>query len=387
MHDPDARVSAYDYELPPGLIAAHPPAERDAGRLLVVERRSGRLAHRMIRDLPELLRPGDCLVLNDTRVLPARLFGRRTATGGKWEGLFLGLAPDGGWRLIGQTRGRLQPGESITLHPANQPTGADPAAAHGSGSPTARSAASPPAAWDDGDSLETAFTLQLVVCDGDGVWTARPERAADPLDLLNRFGTLPLPHYLERPLATPEDHERYQTTFARHPGAVAAPTAGLHFTPELLDRCRQRGVASTCVTLHVGLGTFRPIAAEHLDDHRMHSEWCALPAEAAAVLNRTRAAGGRIIAVGTTTVRTLESAALARAPVFHPWSGQTDLFIKPPYAFQAVDALLTNFHLPRSTLLVLVSAFAGRDLILQAYRAAVAERYRFYSYGDAMLIA
>jgi S-adenosylmethionine:tRNA ribosyltransferase-isomerase len=368
MPDPEAHVSAYDYELPPDRIAAEPLPERDAARMLVLDRKTQRSDHHTIRDLPALLNPGDCLVLNDTRVIPARLFGRRTSTGGRWEGLFLGTTPDGNWRLIGQTRGRLQPGESITLVPAHDDQG-------------------------NGD-LPREFLLWLVALDEDGVWTARPDVPAAPLDILSGFGTVPLPPYIDRPLATPEDRARYQTTFARESGAIAAPTAGLHFTPELLEQCAARGVPYAFVTLHVGLGTFRPISVEQLDHHRMHSEWCELPAATSDLLNQTRATGGRIVAVGTTSVRTLESAAAANLrserPMppfeFRPWSGHTDLFIRPPYRFQAVDALLTNFHLPRSTLLVLVSALAGRDLILRAYREAIEHGYRFYSYGDAMLI-
>ena len=368
MPDPEAQVSAYDYELPPDRIAAEPLPERESARLLVVDRDRQRLEHRTVGDLPSLLDPGDCLVLNDTRVIPARLFGRRTATGGRWEGLFLGTTTDGDWRLIGQTRGRLQPGESVTLVPAHDDRG-------NGGSPR-------------------EFVLWLVAVDEDAVWTARPELPVAPLEILSGFGTVPLPPYIDRALATPEDRARYQTTFAREPGAVAAPTAGLHFTPELLERCAARGIPHAFVTLHVGLGTFRPIGVEQLDQHRMHSEWCELAAATADLLNRTRAAGGRIVAVGTTSVRTLEAAVAATfrserampSPEFRPWSGHTDLFIRPPYRFQAVDALLTNFHLPRSTLLVLVSAFAGREFILQAYREAIEQGYRFYSYGDAMLI-
>ncbi|HUG90902.1 MAG TPA: tRNA preQ1(34) S-adenosylmethionine ribosyltransferase-isomerase QueA [Planctomycetaceae bacterium] len=367
MHDPDACVSAYDYELPDGLIAAEPLPERDAARMLVVHRATQRFEHRLVRDLPEFLRPGDCLVLNDTRVIPARLFGRRTATGGKWEGLFLGVTPDGEWQFIGQTRGRLQPGESITLHtPAEAGSGEE-------------------------------FELRLVACGAEGLWTARPAKDSDPLDVLARFGSVPLPPYIEASrslrasdpraaLASADDWTRYQTIFARRPGAVAAPTAGLHFTPELLERCGQAGISHAFVTLHVGLGTFRPIAAERLDDHRMHAEWCEIPVETAERLNQTRRAGGRVVAVGTTAVRTLESFARGDGGTFQPGSGRTDLFLRPPYAFPAVDALLTNFHLPRSTLLVLVSAFAGRELILRAYREAVDQRYRFYSYGDATMI-
>lgn len=351
-------ISHYDYDLPAELIAGVPLPQRDASRLLTLDRLTGRIAHRTFRDFPSLLQAGDLLVLNQTRVVPARLLGRRTATGGHWEGLFLGCRDNGDWRLIGQTRGKLQPGESITLHRADS-AGVDPAA-------------------------ET-LALQLLRRSDDGEWTARPDSDASAFELLDRFGAVPLPPYIERDRPTDLDRERYQTTFARTPGAVAAPTAGLHFTPEILARCRDRGVGIAFVTLHVGLGTFRPVSVERLDEHVMHHEWCELPQETVEAIGSTQSAGRRVIAVGTTTVRTLESVA-ARGPLT-AWTGQTNLFIRPPYEFRVVDALLTNFHLPRSTLLVLVSAFAGRESVLRAYASAIAQRYRFYSYGDAMLIA
>ena len=348
-------LSDYDYDLPAGLIADVPLAGRDESRLLVVDRQRGELLHRTIRDLPSLLLAGDCLVLNDTRVIPARLYGRRAATGGRWEGLFLGTTADGDWRLIGQTRGRLQPGEQIVITPAHRP--------------------------DSGDE----FRLTLVEIEADdGVWIVRPESTGDPVKLLGQFGTVPLPPYIHRQLATEESWSRYQTIYARHPGAVAAPTAGLHLTPELLDALEQQEIGQSFVTLHVGIGTFRPISAQLLSDHRMHSEWCELPVETAEQLNAARTNGGRIIAIGTTSVRVLESAAGDGG--LKPRRGETDLFIRPPYQFRGVDCLLTNFHLPRSSLLVLVSAFAGNDLIRRAYAEAIHERYRFYSYGDAMLI-
>jgi S-adenosylmethionine:tRNA ribosyltransferase-isomerase len=348
-------LSDYDYDLPAGLIADVPLAGRDESRLLLVDRQKGELVHRTIRDLPSLLEAGDCLVLNDTRVIPARLYGRRASTGGRWQGLFLGTTAGGDWRLIGQTRGRLRPGEQIVITPAHRP--------------------------DCGDE----FRLTLVEIEADdGVWIARPESSGDPFKLLDQYGTVPLPPYIHRQLATEEDWSRYQTIYARHPGAVAAPTAGLHLTPELLGALQQQGIQQTFVTLHVGIGTFRPISARLLSNHRMHSEWCELSVETAELLNATRTGGGRIVAVGTTSVRVLETAAADGA--LKPWRGEADLFIRPPYRFRAVDCLLTNFHLPRSSLLVLVSAFADIDLIRRAYEAAIQQRYRFYSYGDAMLI-
>jgi S-adenosylmethionine:tRNA ribosyltransferase-isomerase len=350
-------LSLYDYKLPPERIAREPPPRRDDARLLVVDRAGGKLEHRGIRDLPDLLQPGDCLVLNDTQVLPARIFGTRAATGGKWEGLYLGATSAGDWKLIGETRGRIQPGEQIILFPAHRLTATD------------------------------RLTLTLREKDDDGVWTARVDGDDSAIELLQQFGTVPLPPYIGRKLADTSDWERYQTTYARSPGAVAAPTAGLHFTPELLEACTARGLRRAAVTLHVGIGTFRPISVEKLSDHRMHAEWCELPSESAVILNQTRAAGGRIVAVGTTSVRTLESAAQHNPQgSLATWSGETDLFIRPPYEFRATDVLLTNFHLPRSTLLVLVSAFAGRELIQEAYQCALHAGYRFYSYGDAMLI-
>ncbi|MEX0715309.1 MAG: tRNA preQ1(34) S-adenosylmethionine ribosyltransferase-isomerase QueA [Planctomycetaceae bacterium] len=360
MHD----LADYDYDLPADLIAAHPPAERDAGRLLVLRSETGDIEHRTVRDLPGLLRRGDRLVLNDTRVLPARLFGRRAATGGKWEGLFLGVTPDGRWRMMSRTRGKLRPGESIELIPASDAT------------------ISGVAVSDAATAERIALTLRER--EADGVWQAEPNVAVDPLAILDRFGTMPLPPYIER-AAEFADRERYQTTFAHEPGAVAAPTAGLHFTPELLTACAVHGVDRTTITLHVGIGTFKPITVERLDEHVMHSEWRRLSEAAADEINDTRRRGGRIVAVGTTSVRTLESAADAEG-VVRAVSGPTELFIRPPYRFRAVDGLLTNFHLPRSSLLVLVSAFAGRERILRAYAEAISRHYRFYSYGDAMLL-
>jgi S-adenosylmethionine:tRNA ribosyltransferase-isomerase len=348
------RLSDYDYDLPSELIASEPAPRREDARLLVIHRDSGDFEHRTIRDLPEYLHAGDALVLNDTRVLPARLFGTRTATGGKWEGLFLSVDSDGNWQVLGQTKGKLQPGETITVHKAHTPE--DP---------------------------ET-FMLSLLKRGGEGQWTARPDSKASHIELLERFGTMPLPPYLNKPLATEQDRVRYQTTFADRPGSVAAPTAGLHFTPALFEQCSQRGVQIEKVTLHVGIGTFRPIQVEHLDDHVMHSEWCELSANTSARLNGVKNSGGRIVAVGTTSVRTLESA--SSSGTIKPFSGHTDLFIRPPYEFRAVNSLVTNFHLPQSSLLVLVSAFAGRELVREAYQTAIRERYRFYSYGDAMLI-
>lgn len=347
-------LSDYDYELPGELIARQPSQQRDASRLLVVDRQNGAIEHTSISDLPRFLRAGDSLVLNDTKVLPARLLGERTATGGAWEGLYLGTHGDNRWQILSKTRGKLQPGEQITLRPAH------------------------------GDSPAESFQLTLLERDHDGGWFVRPQNETDPIDVLKQFGTVPLPPYIERELATSEDWQRYQTTYARRYGAVAAPTAGLHFTPELLSQCVDQGIAQEFVTLHVGIGTFRPIAVENLDDHRMHAEWCELSELAATRLRQTKGQGSRIIAVGTTSVRTLETAACSGE--IASYCDQTDLFIRPPYEFRAVDGLLTNFHLPKSSLLVMISAFAGGELIRKAYAEAIAQQYRFFSYGDAMLI-
>ncbi len=349
---PLTQIDAYDYVLPPELIAQEPPIERDGGRLLLLDRRNQSFSHRMIRELPELLRPRDCLVLNNSRVVPAKLQGLRTKTGGKWEGLFLGLTSGRQWKLIGQTRGRIEIGETVTL--------------------------------TSSDNNHGALELELLERGPEGVWIWQPRALVDPWKLLDIYGRIPLPPYIERMSDRPQDRDRYQTTFAQTPGSVAAPTAGLHFTPELLERCRDQGIDRAEVTLHVGLGTFRPVSVTDIREHVMHPEWCTLSAETAVKLPQVRANGGRIVAVGTTACRTLETAVAANG--WAAWEGESRLFITPPYEFRAIDALLTNFHLPKSTLLMLVSAFAGYDLTRAAYAAAIAERYRFFSYGDAMLI-
>jgi len=347
-----SELDQYDYELPEELIAQEPSRERGDARLLVVRRDRQTIEHAHVRDLPRFLDANDCLVFNDTKVVPARLVGYRVATRGRWKGLFLAAdATSGLWRIIGHTRGKLQPGERIMLV--------------------------------DADGRE-AFALVLVSRLDEGAWAARPETAGDTWELLERAGRVPLPPYIRAGEMLPQDRERYQTIYARRPGAVAAPTAGLHFGPDLLKRLDAAGIHSTYVTLHVGMGTFRPIGVTRLDDHVMHSEWGELSAEAAEKLRETRRLGGRIVAVGTTGVRVLETA--ARGGELQPWSGETSLFIRPPYTFRAIDVLFTNFHLPRSTLLVLVRTFGGDSLIRRAYEAAILEHYRFFSYGDAMLI-
>jgi S-adenosylmethionine:tRNA ribosyltransferase-isomerase len=347
-----ADADLYDDDLPPELIAQQALADRAAARLLVVHRATGTLEHRQIRDLPELLAPGDLVVVNDTRVVPARLIGRRAATGGAWEGLFLRVDETTGlWQILAHTRGRPAIGESVALVDR---TGAE------------------------------GVTLELVGRGLGGTWLVRPSVAGPAEEVLARVGRVPLPGYIRGGDEQHGDLERYQTVFARAAGSAAAPTAGLHFTPDLLAALAARGIGRADVTLHVGIDTFRPITAERLDDHPMHTEWSACPEPTAAAIRATKARGGRVVAVGTTAMRTLETA--ARSGAVSAWSGPTDLFIQPGFSFHAVDCLLTNFHLPRTTLLVLVSTFASRELIQAAYAEAIRERYRFLSYGDAMVI-
>lgn len=344
-------LDEYDYELPRELIAQHALSARSDARLLVASRHDQSLAHAHVRDLGRYLAPGDCLVLNDTRVLPARLLGYRTNTGGRWSGLFVASDATGNWEVLSKTRGKLRPGERIMLQDRT---------AH--------------------DAFELTFLANL----GNSLWATRPSVKGPPAELLTAIGRVPLPPYIRGGEMQECDVERYQTVYAERFGAIAAPTAGLHFTQKLLHELTSLGVNVCYVTLHVGMGTFRPITAAKVEEHRMHSEWCELPQQAVDQMTACQAAGGRIVAVGTTCVRVLETA--ARDGTLKPWQGETDLFIHPPFRFQAVDALMTNFHLPRSTLLVLVRTFGGDKLMKRAYEMAVQERYRFFSYGDAMLI-
>ncbi|MCS7017006.1 MAG: tRNA preQ1(34) S-adenosylmethionine ribosyltransferase-isomerase QueA [Gemmatales bacterium] len=344
----------FDYELPEELIAQEPLPERDQARLFVLYRHRGTWEHRHVYDLPELLRPGDLVVLNNTKVIPARLYGVRAKTSGRWEGLFLRRLTTGQWELLAQTRGKPQPGEELIVYPNATAPEAQP--------------------------LRLTFEGKT----DEGHWLCRPQSEMLPEQLLAIYGHVPLPPYIRQGRDRPEDRERYQTIYAERPGSVAAPTAGLHFTPRLLERLAQRQIGIAFVTLHVGVGTFQPIQVADAAQHRMHCEWCEIPPETAQRIVQCREQGGRVVAVGTTTVRTLET--VAQTGPIRPWCGETDLFIRPPFTFRAVDILMTNFHLPRSSLLVLVSAFAGLDLIKQAYAEAVRQRYRFYSYGDAMLI-
>jgi S-adenosylmethionine:tRNA ribosyltransferase-isomerase len=344
-------IAHYDYELPKELVAQSPLVVRSDARLMLVDRQRNSLSHNYVRDLPDLLNTGDCLVLNDTRVVPARLVGHRTQTGGRWEGLFLEAGETGHWRILSKTRGKLKPGETITLINA-----------------------------EGVDDVE----LELGTKEPGGVWVVRPKSDQATLPLLDRVGRVPLPPYIRKGQMVETDRRNYQTVYARTPGAVAAPTAGLHFTDSLLSKIEARGIGTVRLTLHVGMGTFRPIETDALSQHEMHSEWGSLDATAADRLTDCRQGGGRIVAIGTTSVRLLETA--ASDGTFRPFSGDTNLFIRPPYEFQAIDAMMTNFHLPRTTLLVLVRTFGGDDLVMRAYEEAVREEYRFYSYGDAMLI-
>jgi len=357
-------TSDFDFELPERLIAQTPPADRGASRLLVLHRGTGAVEHRMFHNLAEYLRPGDTLVLNDTRVMPARLLGRKADTGAKVELLLLVRLEGDRWEVLAKPARKIRRGARLLFGAGN-------------GSATGEVPDSSP----DGKPLLAAVVeeereagLRVVRFEYEGVFQ----------ELLDRAGQVPLPPYIREKLADPG---RYQTVYARHAGSAAAPTAGLHFTEQFLTELQDQGVRLCRITLHVGLGTFRPVNAERVEDHRMHAEWYSVGEEAARLLNETRARDGRIVAVGTTSARTLETVAL-RFPegAVEPCSGWTDIFIYPGHTFRMVDALLTNFHLPRSTLIMLVSAFAGREAVLAAYREAVRLEYRFFSFGDAMLI-
>lgn len=347
------KTELLDYYLPPELIAQTPAEKRAASRLLVLHRRTGRLEDRFFADLPEYLSSGDCLVLNNTKVLPARFYFQRS-TGLRMDALFLNAPMPGQWQIMVKNARRIKPGEILTLL--------------------------------DREGL-AAMSGKALSRTEEGNWLLSPQEKAPAEVILSRIGFAPLPPYIKRdgqidPAA--DDLARYQTVFAERPGAVAAPTAGLHFDQAMLDRMGRLGVQTARITLHVGTGTFKPVQTELLEEHPIHSEYYEMPADAAGTINAVRRAGGRIIAVGTTSVRTLEASVCNGAA--DPSAGSTRLFITPGYRFQLVDAMVTNFHLPRSTLLALVAAFAGLDNIMNAYHHAIENRYRFYSYGDAMLL-
>lgn len=339
------KKSDFYFDLPQELIAQTPLEKRDASRLMCLDRHTGEVTHRVFTDLAEMLRPGDCLVMNDSRVLPARLLGTRE-TGGAVEVLLLRDLGEGRWECLTRPGRKTKPGTQLSF---------------GDGELTAEVES-----VADGGNRIVKFNY-------DGIF----------LEVLERLGKMPLPPYIKEEL---QDSERYQTVYSRELGSAAAPTAGLHFTKELLARIAEKGVRECFITLHVGLGTFRPVKEDEIEDHDMHSEFCIISEETARVINETRAAGGRVVCVGTTSCRTLESFANDDGTV-DAQSGWTNIFIYPGYKFKCMDALVTNFHLPESTLVMLVSAFAGREHVLNAYAEAVREQYRFFSFGDAMFIS
>nr|MBC7244642.1 tRNA preQ1(34) S-adenosylmethionine ribosyltransferase-isomerase QueA [Chloroflexota bacterium] len=353
------RTSEFDYYLPPELIAQTPIEPRDASRLLVLHRADGCIEHRRFRDIVTYLQAGDLLVANDSRVIPARLFGHKIPSGGKVELLLIKKRDHETWEVLLKPGRRVKPGTELAIH-----------------------------AFTDigtGATYPAPEIIARVLASTEG--GGRVVSFSAPIEpLLDRIGMIPLPPYIHTPL---ENAERYQTIYARVSGSVAAPTAGLHFTPELVQQLQQHGVEFAFVTLHINMDTFRPVQEANIEEHRMYSEYCELPVETSEAINRAREEGRRIIAVGTTTVRVLETAALhlldSKTPL-RPFAGFTDLFIYPGFPFRVVSAMITNFHLPRSTLLMLVAAFAGKDRIDRAYQEAIRERYRFYSFGDAMLI-
>ena len=337
------QLSAFDFPFDASLIATQPSLPRDHARLLVLQRGDRSLVHRRVDELPELLHPGDLLVVNNTKVMAARVAGRKRSSGAEVEILFVKDLGDAIWEVL--IKGTFRPGQI----------------------------------------LEMGAAAVAVVVERSAIrTTVRVESPIPVSEWLQQHGRMPLPPYMKR-APTDQDRAWYQTIFAQHEGAIAAPTAGLHFTSDLLGRLRQRGVELRAVTLHVGVGTFKPVTVDQIDDHRMAAEWVEVGVETVRAIEQTRATGRRIVAVGTTVVRALETAARADGQI-RPYQGETDLFMTPGFEFKVVDALLTNFHLPRTTLLMLVSALAGTEFLRQAYAEAVRQRYRFYSYGDAMLI-
>lgn len=352
------KISDFDYDLPPELIAQTPIEPRDSSRLLVINRGTGALEHQRFRDIGQYLRPGDLLIANQSRVIPARLLGRRAETGGAVEVLLLAERADigpGCWETLVRPGRRLREGSRLEFSHEGLP-----------------------------DLTLNAEVLQHTEAGGRIIrFFPAAEQPLTVHQLIEQLGRMPLPPYIHETLTDPE---RYQTVYARISGSAAAPTAGLHFTPGLLEHLRKQGVRVGFVTLHVGLDTFRPVEVEDVSEHKMHSEEIELDAPTAELIEETRKAGGRVVAVGTTSVRVLESVAGFYDGRVRPYRGSTRLFITPGYRFQVVDAMITNFHLPRSTLLLLVSAFAGKALIEKAYQEAIHEHYRFFSFGDAMLI-
>ena len=352
----DFLLSSYTYELPQSLIAQAPATPRDSSRLLIVDSPSS-CKHAIFRDLPNWLRSGDLLVLNDTRVIPARLYGRKT-TGSSVEILLLEERSNNCWLALVKPGKRFTAGSKIIFDPIDREKNSDFKLT---------------ATVIDRDNATGGRLLQFELPEGKTLW-----------QFMDSYGQLPLPPYIT---ANDSLSERYQTVYAQQPGAIAAPTAGLHFTPELLDKLKHQGIDQTYITLHVGVGTFRPVETEEILNHQMHQEWIEVNQETVNKINNTKAKGGRIFAIGTTAIRALEGAAKeSQSDTIQPFTGQTDLFIYPGYKWQVVDGLITNFHLPGSSLLMLVSALIGRKRLLNIYRKAIALNYRFYSFGDAMLI-
>lgn len=357
------RVSDFNFDLPEELIAQSPPAIRGSSRMLVVDRATGAFGDNFFRNLPEILRPGDLLILNDSRVIPARLYATRAGLHtqhkspdptGRIEVLLTQQLGENDWTALVRPGRKVQPGERLLFHAAGE--------------------------------TQPLLEAEVLTAGEFGERTLRFAPTPEFHAILDRIGHMPLPPYIHRD-DSEEDRDRYQTVFSQELGSAAAPTAGLHFTPEILAELRQNGVQIETITLHVGLGTFQPVRAEKLEDIHLHVEHYTLPAATANAVNRALRAGSRIIAAGTTTTRTLEHcAAIAKGLPLEPHSGQTEIFLRPGYAFQIVNGLLTNFHLPKSTLLMLVSAFAGRERVLAAYEHAVRQKYRFFSYGDCMLL-
>ncbi|MBD2357899.1 tRNA preQ1(34) S-adenosylmethionine ribosyltransferase-isomerase QueA [Tolypothrix sp. FACHB-123] len=353
----DCSLAGYDYDLPPELIAQNPVVPRDSSRLLVINSRS---IHHIFRDLPEILQSGDLLIMNNSKVIPARLYGRKS-TGAEVEVLLLEERRHNCWLALVKPGKRFKRGSQIIFEPHKGRTGGDGEAKF--------------------PSTLTATVIETDKATGGRLLQFELPEEVSLVQVLDVFGEVPLPPYIT---ASEADDEQYQTVYAKHPGAIAAPTAGLHFTPELLEKLRDRGINQAFITLHVGVGTFRPVEVEDVTSHQMHEEWIEVPASTVEQIRATKAAGGRIIAVGTTAVRALEGA--AQSGSLQPFCGKTDLFIYPGYKWRVVEGLITNFHLPRSSLLMLVSALIGRQRLLDIYQEAIASRYRFYSFGDAMLI-
>lgn len=340
------KVDLFDFHLPEELIAQTPLADRTSSRLMVLDKKTGDIQHGVFKEIKNHLKAGDCLVLNDTRVLPARLFGEKEGTGAKIEVLLLKQLEGDAWETLVKPAKRVKEGTEITFGEGSLTAVCTGTSDHG------------------GRILEFKY---------DGIF----------YEVLEQLGEMPLPPYIKEQL---DDRERYQTVFARERGSAAAPTAGLHFTEQLLEEIKEMGVHLAFITLHVGLGTFRPVSVEDLNEHEMHAEFFQVTEGTARLLNEVRKNGGRIVSVGTTSTRTLETIASANNGSFEEASGWTDIFIYPGYEFKAIDGMITNFHLPKSTLIMLVSALAGRENVLNAYNKAVEERYRFFSFGDAMLI-